>query len=48
MFSYVGAAVDSARTRRGIVEGAKLDTREARGLAALKTFIAAIYRSLGG
>jgi hypothetical protein len=42
MFSYVDGAVDSARTKRGTVEGAKRDTREARGLAALKTFIVAI------
>lgn len=46
MFSYVDATVDSALTNRGNVDGAKLDTREARGLAALKTFIAAIWCSL--
>ena len=42
MFSYVDAAVDSALTKQGIVEGAKLDRREARGLAARTTFIAAV------
>jgi hypothetical protein len=31
--------VDSAITRRGSVDGANLDTREAKGLAALKMFI---------